>query len=186
MLRPLYIFGLCGKARSGKDTVANHLVTHYGFRRIAYADAVRSAWDAIDGPTRELSKCLNLSYRECLQQLATECGRSMADDIWINILQAKVKFLYQHVDLQKPLRIVVPDIRYPNEAAALRWLWSTLHMEVPFFHSKIAHILRDVPLPQVEAKHSDTIIADLQIPNYGTIADLFNSFEDGLKGWLSD
>ena len=35
------ILGLTGVRGSGKDTLADHLVDHYGFRRIAFADPVR-------------------------------------------------------------------------------------------------------------------------------------------------
>ena len=37
------IIGLTGYARSGKDTVANYLVEHHGYTRVAFADAIRDA-----------------------------------------------------------------------------------------------------------------------------------------------
>lgn len=36
-----HITGLCGYANSGKDTAADLLVTHAGFRKLAWADALR-------------------------------------------------------------------------------------------------------------------------------------------------
>jgi dephospho-CoA kinase len=37
------IIGISGYARSGKDTVANYLVEHHEFTRMAFADAMREA-----------------------------------------------------------------------------------------------------------------------------------------------
>lgn len=37
-----HIYGLCGYAGAGKDTVADLLVTHAGFRKLAWADALRA------------------------------------------------------------------------------------------------------------------------------------------------
>lgn len=37
-----HIIGLCGFASAGKDTVADLLVTHAGFRKLAFADALKS------------------------------------------------------------------------------------------------------------------------------------------------
>lgn len=36
-----HIIGLCGFAAAGKDTVANLLVTHAGFRKLAFGDALK-------------------------------------------------------------------------------------------------------------------------------------------------
>ena len=35
------IIGVCGKGGSGKDTIANYLVEHYDFNRVAAADAMK-------------------------------------------------------------------------------------------------------------------------------------------------
>jgi hypothetical protein len=43
-----HIIGLTGHARAGKDSVAAHLVEHYGFGRVAFADALREAALALD------------------------------------------------------------------------------------------------------------------------------------------
>lgn len=42
------VVGLSGYARSGKDTVANVLVEHYGFKRFAFADKLRECVYALN------------------------------------------------------------------------------------------------------------------------------------------
>ena len=39
-MKPLLI-GIAGVARSGKDTAAQHLVSHHGFQAYAFADPLR-------------------------------------------------------------------------------------------------------------------------------------------------
>ena len=41
------IIGLSGYAQSGKDTVANILVQHYGYKRVAFADKIRECLFAL-------------------------------------------------------------------------------------------------------------------------------------------
>lgn len=43
---PTYIIGLCGFAAAGKDTVADYLVKHAGFTKLAFADALR--WEVAE------------------------------------------------------------------------------------------------------------------------------------------
>lgn len=67
------IVGLHGKRGVGKDTVADHLVSEYGFTKIAFADSLREccakAWDVpvetfTDRETKELDN-ENLSISMC-------------------------------------------------------------------------------------------------------------------------
>ena len=47
------LIGLTGKARSGKDTVANYLFNQHGYTRIAFADPVKLAAQQVFGLTHE-------------------------------------------------------------------------------------------------------------------------------------
>ncbi len=42
------VIGLTGAKRSGKDTVANYLVEHHGFVRLAFADTLKDVLTAMD------------------------------------------------------------------------------------------------------------------------------------------
>ena len=124
------IVGLCGLARSGKDTAAAHLVDNFGYRRIAFADAMRTALERLDPFVQLGSAHLRLStvlaargwdaakeapdVRRLLQRFGTEVGRSMmGEDVWVDMALRGVS---------PDDRVVVTDVRFPNEAAAVRRL----------------------------------------------------------------
>lgn len=119
------IIGVCGKAGSGKDTIANHLVKSYSFQRIALADPVREVvkhafgldeFTVCDRVEREkpLEYWDNYSVRQLLQFVATELFRDKFDkDIWVKTLWSNIS-----KDLNKDY--VISDVRFPNETNFLR------------------------------------------------------------------
>lgn len=115
------IIGLSGYARSGKDTVAELLVLNYGFKRMAFADGIRDALVALnpilhDGyRINEIVKMYGWEVakskdevRRLLQVMGTEVGRKLIhEDIWVwRLFNA----------IGEGERIVIPDVRFPNEA----------------------------------------------------------------------
>jgi hypothetical protein len=115
------IIGLSGYARSGKDTVAELLVLNYGFKRLAFADGIRDALVALnpilfDGHRLnevvhmygwEIAKAKS-EVRRLLQVMGTEVGRKLInEDVWVSLLFNKVN---------TDERIIIPDVRFPNEA----------------------------------------------------------------------
>lgn len=129
------IIGLSGYARSGKDEAAKVLVNEFGFRRIAFADKLREvlyqlnpliAWtgtppsklwyvqDVIDtyGWDGYKNTDFGLEIRRLLQRLGTEAGReTLWDSIWVDAAFAGA---------QEGDKIVVTDVRFPNEAQAIK------------------------------------------------------------------
>lgn len=131
---PPVIVGLMGYAQVGKDTVANILVEEHGFERVAFADALREMLYAlnpqvyvrpggrvigyhdfvqpiVDAFGWEYAKA-NTDVRELLQRLGTEAGRNvLGDSIWVDTAMQKIK---------PGGRYVITDVRFPNEAQAIR------------------------------------------------------------------
>ena len=125
------IIGLSGFAQTGKDTIANHLVENYGYRRVAFADLLREALyrldpnitdipelpgvtvsSAVRGLGWELLKQSSPQVRGLLQRMGTEVGREMfGKDFW-------VKQAFKNV--YKGSNIVFTDVRFPNEYDAVR------------------------------------------------------------------
>lgn len=112
------IIGICGPARAGKDTVAR-VLTHMGYVKDSFAAPIRSFVASICGLTLDQleqvkdfpSDALDgKTPRYAMQTLGTEWGRTLlAQDIWINFLLRR----------STGQRLVVPDIRFENEAAAI-------------------------------------------------------------------
>lgn len=115
------IIGLSGYARSGKDTVAELLVLNYGFKRMAFADGIREALTALNPILHDghrLNELVGMygwevakskdEVRRLLQIMGTEVGRKLInEDVWVWLLFNKIN---------TDERIVIPDVRFPNEA----------------------------------------------------------------------
>jgi hypothetical protein len=124
------IIGLSGYAQTGKDTVAEHLTKHYGYKRVAFADPIRQALYKLDPKIRidemvgaslanavdhmgwEEVKRLSSDARELLQRLGTEVGREMfGQDFWVDQAFRGVSRFND---------IVITDVRFPNEYRAIK------------------------------------------------------------------
>jgi hypothetical protein len=115
------LVGISGKKRSGKNTIAEYLGRAYGFKEAAYADPLKTAARAIFGLTPahtdgELKEIViprwGLSPRQIMQRLGTEAMRgTFGEDVWIKSLFARI---------EGEARVVVSDVRFPNEADAVR------------------------------------------------------------------
>lgn len=130
--------GLSGYARSGKDTVAAHLIENHGYTRVAFADSIREAlyrlnpkismdlvsgfigirhavdmfgWDEVKEQVPEA--------RNLLQRLGTEVGRDMfGSDFWVEDAMNRI---------EDGSKVVFTDVRFPNEADAIRSLGGRIY-----------------------------------------------------------
>lgn len=125
--RPINLIGLTGYRGTGKDTVADVLITH-GFQRYALASPLKSALmlmfdlsaDAFDnrGIKEAVVEDIGCSPRYLAQTLGTEWGRRcIADDLWVRVMRRKIRPL-----LREARGVVVSDVRFDNEARAIHEL----------------------------------------------------------------
>ena len=105
------IVGISGKMQSGKDTIADRLVTRFGFKRIALADTLKYiakehlAWD---GNKDNRGRVL-------LQQLGTEIAKpTCRDTVWVDILHRFISIIDKYQDGN--VNFVIPDVRFNCEA----------------------------------------------------------------------
>jgi len=123
------IIGVTGYARHGKDTVAAVLTRELGYTRVALADKMKELM-LILNPCLDNGGRLSDLYdeggwervketpegRRLLQVFGTEVGREgLGQDVWIEALAKSTKGFYGN-----ERKIVIPDIRFSNEAAFIR------------------------------------------------------------------
>lgn len=123
------LVALCGSAGSGKSAAADYLVEHYGYWRVKFAGPLKDMLYAIglthgeiEGHAKELKSATlcGRTPRYVMQTLGTEWGRNLVGaDLWVNLWQAKVTRL---VAENPEARIVVDDMRFPNELDAVKQL----------------------------------------------------------------
>jgi len=129
------IVGVAGFIGSGKDTIADYLITFKGFKRVSFAGPLKDAisaifsWDRelLEGSTKysrewrdqvdpwwaERLQIPNLTPRYVLQQWGTEVGRrAFHDDIWIASIENKLRSAKDN--------IVISDCRFPNELKSIK------------------------------------------------------------------
>lgn len=167
-MRDPLIIGLTGRAGAGKDTMAAQLCEHHGFERYALAEPLRDmltqlltdagidhAW-LFERPLKELPiPELGISGRRLMQTLGTGWGRGLREDFWLRLADLALGLPAAPVHD----RIVITDIRFPNEAA-----WIAAHQGL------LVRVERPVaPVAAHESEqHADTLPCWHVIDNSGT------------------
>lgn len=186
------IIGLCGAQGSGKDTVANILVTKYGFVRISFAAALKDvvailfSWPRhmLEGDTPE-SRAWRLepdaewslktgipgfSPRKALQTVGTDLIRHhIYINLWIDIVEKRIAMI---LTANPEAKIVVTDCRFTNEVAAVK----------KFPGARLVRIVRPECEPLSSHSHlSETVdlseSVDITLVNNSTIEALKTSVE---------
>jgi len=189
------IIGLCGTQGSGKDTVANILISEYGFVKLTFASTLKDivailfSWprDLLEGLTEESrlwretvddfwSEKLSIpsfTPRKALQMIGTDLFRiHFNNDIWINIVENKIGATLKN---NPNTNIVISDCRFANEFSIIK----------QFPDSHIITILREKNIIQNLAHSSETEWVNY---NFDAILQNDNSIDDlksNLKSLLS-
>ena len=164
------LIGLTGKARSGKDTVAQMLYAQHAFTRIAFADPLKLAAQQMFGLTteqtwhdshkEEVISYWGMSPRQMFQLFGNEAVKPVfGADVWIKRWNMSYSFFKDTDD------IIVPDVRFDHEAAHIRALGGV-----------IVEIQRGVGLVGSTGDHASerglSTLPEFTIDNSGTIDDL--------------
>lgn len=187
------LIGLTGAAGAGKDTVASHLFQKHGCLKLGFADPLYHMVSAMTGlPVEQLADrkvkeadiaWVGTSPRRLLQTLGTEWGRgTLGDDIWINGLFRRIE-KYQAALGRWQAGFVVTDVRFANEAKAIRERGG-----------HIVEIVRPTPLagvPDEARQHSSEAgipdeLIDVTIVNDTDVAGLLARVDKAIEWLLSD
>lgn len=170
MSERIIIIGMAGHAGAGKDVAARYLVSRYGFVQAAYADPIRDMaallFEQIGVPDAYLRHRamkerplpeLGFSPRALMQVLGTEVGRSLSADLWVRHLELRLGLQPHGGPVHD--RIVISDVRFPNEVAWLRAKGG-----------KVVRLTRPQAQGQARAHVSETALADMT-PDYDVLND---------------
>jgi len=179
------IIGLSGVARAGKNTVADYLSEHHGYKQVSFADPIRDALYKLNPiVTYSAHENISLQYvvdhegwefaksyteiRRLLQVFGTEVGREMfGKDIWITKALEGVEFSD---------RVVVTDVRFPDEAEAIKSLFG-----------EVWRIDRGLPInDHISENALRNWQFDATFDNNGTIPDLTRKVEDYLHLYFTE
>ncbi|KRU23284.1 hypothetical protein [Psychrobacter piscatorii] len=155
------LIGIAGQARSGKDTAAKYLLNKLGsnWSTASFADPMKAMLNAIDVDTSDEAKDLpsnqyGVSTRHMLQTLGTEWGRNLiADDFWLTVFES----------MNAGRRLIVPDVRFENEADLIRE------------HGVLIHIKGrgGIEGSHVSEQTLNVKPGDIVITNNGTLSELY-------------
>lgn len=172
------VIGLSGYARSGKDTAADYLVEQKGYVKKSFATPIKQAMEILNpivdvgGHFVQLASVVHTSgwegvkdmsddARRLLQVFGTEVGREMfGQNFWVD---------YAVNNIEDGARVVFADVRFPNEADAIRALGGHVaRVERPGIEAVNSHVSEHA----LDGYKFDTVVA-----NDGTIADLHEKID---------
>jgi hypothetical protein len=174
------LIGLYSSApQSGKSSIASYLST-YGYRTVSFASPLKAmvrsflthagyTYDQVDDLLTPAQKErvipeLGVSPRHLLQTLGTEWGREcISPDVWVKCWKRNVKYY-----LTSDLPVICDDVRFPNEAEAIRELGGELWLVTrPGTRRHTSHAS--------EGSLDDFPYFDRRLTNNGTLIDLYQS-----------
>ena len=119
------LIGLIGNKRVGKSTFADYIVDNKGFKTIAFADPIKEGVkimfdlteEQVNGDLKEVvDKRWGLTPRQFLQTVGTDlCRNTFGQDVWIKRMKMEIE-----KKMSEKSDIIVSDIRFPNEAEAVK------------------------------------------------------------------
>lgn len=125
------------RPQCGKSTFADHLINRHSYIRLPFADPMKKMLEALfrevgisaddsfrylygDWKEKPIPQLGGKTTRFLMQTLGSEWGRDTVDeDFWVGVMEAKLS-RYSTYD-----RIVIDDMRFPNEYKMLKRLGAT-------------------------------------------------------------
>jgi hypothetical protein len=184
------IIGIGHVAQTGKDTAAEALCRDLGFRRVSFADPLKAlAKEAnpiilsnmmtnVGLGSGKLSKLVDQlgwdaakvqfpAVRQFLQDLGLGARKVFGPDFWVNVAMESIG------DFDN---VVIPDVRFVNEAEAIK-----------YHGGKMVKIVR--PGKVASGHISETALLDYEfdvtVENSGSVVELQQKITELARGWLA-
>lgn len=189
------LIGLTGHKGAGKSEVAKYLQEEHGFIRLSFATPLKVAMKILDpiigvdedhvpgtkddyvaypvhlsdlqGCSEQYIKSNYPEYRRLLQVLGTEVIRGVDDDYFVSAMLSSV---INHEVVDPDVKIVVDDVRFPNEAAVIEnalapygagQLWYVSRTGLPVAHDAHSSEAHAGKLGEVVTVYNDGALEDL-------------------------
>jgi len=170
------IIGLSGPAHSGKSTVAKHLIHDHKWQKVSFASPIKTMIGALgvspsalygNEKNESCPELLGRSARYGMQTLG-DWGRSIHPDLWVEHLRMNAMPL-----LHAGKCLVCDDVRYANEATAIRELGGVIVQIKPSYEGYNASACANGSHSSEAGLHEDDV--DFVLENAGSIDDILTA-----------
>jgi hypothetical protein len=181
------IIGVAGRKGHGKDISVSFLLSK-GYVVVRFADPIKTALgsfmkycgmgdkevaSSLEGDMKEIPNTIfgGRTARYAMQTLGTEWGRALVwDDIWTAAYK-------MHIRTNKLLRVVTPDVRFPNEVEALHSLGGII---VRVSNPRLKKLDEGAPRHDSE-EFVGRLKVDADVVNDGTVPTLHDHMRAALR-----
>jgi dephospho-CoA kinase len=181
------IVAICGRRRSGKDTIANHLERNYGFRNHKIAGKLKSVCSELFGLTPNQ---LEGDEKDCVDPKWQTSPRRIMQFVGTDLMQYQLQKLLPCVGrklwIQSLLndiecssnseRIVISDMRFMHEYEEIR-----KHKAFTVVMIRVKRRSLDTDTGEVDhhasEAESDLIPVDVEITNEDTVSHLYSCID---------
>lgn len=184
-------------AGCGKSSIADHLVTHHGFTHLSFAEPLKAMLSTLlldfgytpqdahhmthvakSAPIPEIDT--NINARHLLRTLGTEWGRDCVHpEVWLRCWSSRYMRLQSDTRNNK---VVVDDMRFPNEAALLdrfgAQLWKVTRPDVTRNTTHISEGSLDHLKHLYDPENDYSIGFTHIVDNNGSLDDLYAEVND--------
>jgi len=183
------LIGFSGRKRSGKDTGGDYLIEKYSYVQYSFAGPLKRACKEIfmftdeqtEGSDKEMfDDRWNITARKVFQIFGTEMFRQKLGDFFPEMEHIKENFWIYRFEMwyaeqirkDPNVKVVVTDIRFPNEAAIVKKLGG-----------RVIKVNRNTGMlldGHASEKNIDLIEGDITIENNSTLEDYYKKVEKAL------
>lgn len=177
-----FVIAICGKKRSGKDTIANYISDKYGYNNVKFADPLKNMLKAgfnftdeqLESKKEEIDDYWRITPRQAMQFIGTE--------IMQYELQKLVPNLDRHFFVASLFKrypdehLVISDLRFVHEEQAIKQIKNNL----------IIKVIRDSNLDtdnHISENELDQIDCDCTIRNNKDLDELYKKVDNIIESF---